>query len=182
MQTKETIRTQISAIRKALSAEEVRTFSQQIVEKIEQDTLFRQAKHILIYSPIQNEVDICSLMEKFNTTKQFYLPVVIGNGAMEIRPYTPETELRSGKFQILEPEVSSTCSSKIDLIICPGVAFDYAKSRLGRGGGYYDRHLAKVQDVMICAVAYDFQVLEQLLPTDIHDQKMHCIYTPTQKI
>lgn len=182
MHRKTTIRTEISALRKAMSAEEVHDFSQQIIQKLEKDAVFQSAQHVLLYSSIQNEVTISQLMEKYNTTKQFYLPVVIGKGEMEIRPYTPETELHAGKFGITEPTGNAIPQHTIDLIICPGVAFDHLRNRLGRGGGYYDRYLSEAKNCTIYAVAYDFQILRHALPTDAHDQKMQHIFTPSRRI
>ena len=182
MTTKETIRTEISALRKAMGEEEVHDCSQKIIRRLECDTVFLSARHILVYSAIQNEVNLASLVERWKGKKQFYLPVVVGDGEMEIRPYTSETSMELGKFGILEPAGNAISHNKIDLIICPGVAFDAEKNRLGRGGGYYDRYLSHTLNSVIYAVAYDFQVLAPSLPTHTHDKKMHRIFTPNRII
>lgn len=55
----------------------------------------------------------------------------------------------------------------VDLFIAPGVAFDQAGNRLGRGGGYYDRLLAGV-DVPIIGLAYTCQIVSRL-PREKYD-------------
>ena len=57
-------------------------------------------------------------------------------------------------------------------MIMPGVAFDNANNRVGYGGGFYDRFLEKHPGILRVAVAFDFQVLEQVPtePTDICPQ------------
>ncbi|MCA9312319.1 MAG: hypothetical protein KDA21_13985, partial [Phycisphaerales bacterium] len=75
---------------------------------------------------------------------------------------------------------------EIDLILVPGLAFDTAGRRLGRGGGVYDRYLARVCDVegrgqvtrgpLLCGVCFEIQVWEDL-PTEDHDVGMDLIIT-----
>lgn len=58
------------------------------------------------------------------------------------------------------------------LMIMPGVAFDRENHRVGYGGGFYDRFLEKHPDIRRVAVAFDFQILDQVPtePTDICPQ------------
>jgi len=61
-------------------------------------------------------------------------------------------------------------------MIMPGAAFDIDFHRLGYGKGYYDRYLADNLNITKVAVAYDFQVLEQI-PQDEFDIACDCIIT-----
>ena len=58
----------------------------------------------------------------------------------------------------------------IDLVVVPGIAFDRLGNRLGRGGGYFDRFLAKLKkrNIPMFGLAFKFQVLKQL-PVLSHD-------------
>jgi 5-formyltetrahydrofolate cyclo-ligase len=60
--------------------------------------------------------------------------------------------------------------SEIDLLVVPALAFDRAGNRLGRGGGFFDRVLAKFTGVSV-GLAFDFQMLEKI-PTEDFDQKV----------
>ena len=66
----------------------------------------------------------------------------------------------------------------LDLIVVPGLAFSMKHlTRLGRGGGYYDRLLAPSQcRARRIALAHDFQILDEL-PVEAHDQRVHEILT-----
>jgi 5-formyltetrahydrofolate cyclo-ligase len=89
-------------------------------------------------------------------------------------------ELVSGKFRIQEPPPEARCIpwKELDLVLVPGVAFDRAGRRLGRGRGFYDRLLAEVPGIK-CGVAYDWQILTEV-PSEPHDIMMDFVLTPSQ--
>ncbi|MBQ72155.1 MAG: 5-formyltetrahydrofolate cyclo-ligase [Planctomycetaceae bacterium] len=61
----------------------------------------------------------------------------------------------------------------LDAILVPGVAFTPAGDRLGRGGGYYDRLLARTPDrVMRIGICHRVQIVDRL-PVQPHDARMH---------
>ena len=62
------------------------------------------------------------------------------------------------------------------LIIIPGVAFDRQKCRIGYGKGFYDRYLAKNKIEHKIALAFDFQVLENI-PFNEYDIMPNMIIT-----
>jgi 5-formyltetrahydrofolate cyclo-ligase len=71
---------------------------------------------------------------------------------------------------------------KIDLIVTPGLAFDARGSRLGRGGGFYDRFLAEPQLVAArVGIALDEQIVDAV-PTDSWDVSMHAVVTDTRTV
>lgn len=68
--------------------------------------------------------------------------------------------------------------ASLDVILVPGLAFSSKHlTRLGRGGGYYDRLLAHPQcNARRIALAHDFQIMDEL-PIEAHDQRVHQIIT-----
>jgi 5-formyltetrahydrofolate cyclo-ligase len=72
------------------------------------------------------------------------------------------------------------------LVVTPGLAFDEKMRRLGRGGGYYDRFLARLRalpGIRCTAVAFclDEQVVDRL-PHDVRDQPVDGIVTDRRTI
>jgi 5-formyltetrahydrofolate cyclo-ligase len=99
----------------------------------------------------------------------------------EMAEVSSETQYRIGHYGIKEP-LSPTPfpMNQIDLIAVPGVAFDRAGNRLGRGGGYYDRLLDGFPGVSV-AVAFSFQILHQI-PHEAHDRPVDSLITEREII
>jgi 5-formyltetrahydrofolate cyclo-ligase len=67
----------------------------------------------------------------------------------------------------------------VDAVLCPGLAVDGSGLRLGRGGGSYDRALARVTPaVWSCVLLFADEVLDTDLPADPHDQRVDAAVTP----
>ncbi len=68
-----------------------------------------------------------------------------------------------------------------DLIIVPLLAFDRSGGRLGQGGGYYDRTLARLRaagPLLAVGLAYAAQEVERV-PMDAFDQRLDGVLTET---
>ena len=165
--------------RRVMSASDRQMYSQQILEQLEQMTCFREAKTVLLYYPVQNEVDVLPLVKKYKHEKTLLFPVSHRRG-MTVHPYAGNAHMHRGKFGIPEP-TTPEYTGDIDLVIVPAVAFDAKGRRLGRGGGYYDRFIKKQPHATLIGVGYDFQLVEEV-PTLRHDQKVHRIILPSQTI
>ena len=86
-------------------------------------------------------------------------------------------ELEPGCFGINCPAKNSPKLDldEIDLLAVPGLAFDRAGDRLGRGGGFFDRVLEKFTGISV-GLAFDFQIVEKV-PVEGFDQKVGKIVT-----
>ena len=166
--------------RRIMSPEEVAAESGRIIAQIEQMSAFREAKTVLLFYPIHNEVDLRPLLTKYKGQKIFLLPVTHRH-SMEVRPYDGEDMMRRGRLGVPEPQ-TSTYRGHIDLIIVPGVVFDQHRHRIGRGGGYYDRFLRKQLTAKKVGVCYSFQLKKHTIPHSWRDQKLDRIITPQQTI
>jgi len=94
------------------------------------------------------------------------------------------TLLVPGLFGVREPDASATAipPDAIDLFVVPGVAFDRAGNRLGRGGGHYDRLLARAR-VDACRIGVclaDRLAVE--LPIDAWDRPMSGVGTALEVV
>ncbi len=174
------LRTIVEQKRRVYPAEQAAADSQAVVGKIEQSAAFRNARTVLLYYPIHNEVDLRPLLDKYCDSKTMLLPVT-HRKAMEIRPYTGKACLKQGYAHIPEPQTPAY-TGKIDLILVPGVVFDRKGHRIGRGGGYYDRFLKKHKKACKLGVAYDFQLKHHNLPQTWRDQPLDGVITPLETI
>ena len=165
--------------RRVMSASDRQMYSQQILDQLEQMTCFLEAKTILLYYPIQNEVDVLPLVKKYKREKTLLFPVSHRRG-MTVHPYAGNEHMHRGKFGIPEP-TTPAYDGEIDLVIVPAVAFDAKGRRLGRGGGYYDRFIKKLTHTVLVGVGYDFQLVDEV-PASRHDQRVHRIILPSKTI
>lgn len=165
--------------RRVMSAQDCQMYSQQILDQLEKMTCFREAKTVLLYYPIQNEVDVLPLVKKYKNEKTLLFPVSHRYG-MTVHPYAGNKNMHRGKFGIPEP-TTPAYEGEIDLVIVPAVAFDEKGRRLGRGGGYYDRFIKKLTHAVLVGVGYDFQLVDEV-PAARHDQRVHRIILPSKTI
>ena len=96
------------------------------------------------------------------------------------RRWRPDTALGEGPMHVLEPLEGEIVEDRdIDTVLVPGLAFDRRGHRLGFGGGWYDRMLARCRpDALFCAVAFEEQIFEEV-PAEPHDIQVHWIATPS---
>ena len=163
-----------------MTPEEVTEQSGRIIAQLERMSAFQEAKTVLLYYPIHNEVDMRPLLDKYAGQKTFLFPVT-HRRSMEVRPYDGEDMMRKGRYGVPEPQ-TETYHGSIDLIIVPGVVFDQHCHRIGRGGGYYDRFLLKHPQAKKIGVCYSFQLKKHGMPHSLRDRKMDRIITPLQTI
>jgi len=87
---------------------------------------------------------------------------------------------------IFFPKLQEPCAGKLvfpNYIIMPLLAFDLNLSRLGMGGGFFDRTIEFLKkqnsQIITIALAYDVQRADNMLPIDNSDQKLDFIVTET---
>lgn len=100
---------------------------------------------VAIFAALADEPDLARLHQHRPGLRWVY-PLVPESGPLSFHRVDDPSELMSGHFGIREPEATlhpGVEITKIDLFLCPGLAFDTRGARLGRGAGHYDRALAK---------------------------------------
>lgn len=136
----------------------------------------QEAHGLMLYHSLPDEVGLTEVLACYATSKQLYLPKVVGD-SLTLHAYSGPDDVRRGAYNILEPITPAmTTWSDIDVIVVPGVAFDSEGYRLGRGKGYYDRFLSEVHkqrlSPYLIGVCFDFQYVVAV-PYEAHDWRMH---------
>ncbi len=124
------------------------------------DLAFIRSRHIAIYWPQQGELDPRPIAQHaWRLGKKIYLPVLspLNLNQLSFARFTTHSKLTLNRFGIVEPHATCVSASQMDLIICPLVAFNAQGYRLGMGGGFYDRTLAKTFGARTYGFAYSWQ-------------------------
>ena len=172
MEEKKAIRKQIFAKRKQCTDEQIESWSRLLTSRLVQLPEFLQADRLLVYADYNHEVMTGFLIrEAWKAGKEVAVPKVVGKDMVFYR-LTDFSQLKPGYFGISEPDEGEIVDWENALMIMPGVAFDRENHRVGYGGGFYDRFLEKHPHLKRIAVAFDFQILDQVPtePTDICPQ------------
>ncbi|RUA27430.1 MAG: 5-formyltetrahydrofolate cyclo-ligase [Bacteroidetes bacterium] len=173
---KNELRKKVKELKSNYSFEEKKKKSEAIFQQIEQDRDFKRAHIVLAYWSMPDEVYTHDFIKKWASTKTFLLPVVDGSDLILKKFEGVDKMKEEGKYKILEPQGDAfTDFDMIDYAIIPGVAFDKFNSRLGRGKGYYDKTLGKLEAKKI-GVCFDFQYFD-VVPVDQYDIPMDFVVT-----
>ncbi len=137
---------------------------------------FIQAKTVLFYLSFDGEVDTVRMIkDAIRQGKKVALPVLRKENAEMFASLVDDIdkEVVSGPYGTRHPKeeyIRPVSPEAIDLVVVPGVAFDEAGNRLGRGKGYYDRFLSRLPDhVPTVGLAFDFQIIKEFPPLEPHD-------------
>ncbi len=156
--------------------EERRRKSSRIARKLFLLKEYAKAKTVLFYLSFDGEVDTAGMIiESLKQGKRVAVPVL----QTDRRALFPsllkdiETETARGPHGTRHPKdayIRPIEPRELDLVVVPGLAFDEAGNRLGRGMGYYDRFLSRLPEhVPTIGLAFAFQIVEPFPPLEPHD-------------
>jgi 5-formyltetrahydrofolate cyclo-ligase len=140
-----------------------------------------------VYLSFDGEVDLSELMETATRSgKTIVLPVINrrSDPGMCFHRYRSGDSVRCNRFGIREPCLSDRSRirpSSIGLVLMPVVGFDRSGTRLGMGGGFYDRYFAQLADRSglhnrLVGVAFECQKVKSL-PRHAWDIPMTAVVT-----
>lgn len=181
---RQTLRREIGNRRDALSPEQVTAYSRSITNKLMILEPLLNARTIMGYASIRNEVDLHFFLdEQAARGRTILLPRVEKNGMLAAVEFTGWQHTRPGAFNIMEPRTADHFDiGDIDAVIVPGLVFDGKGYRLGYGKGYYDRFLKTLsKNTFICGVCYDFQIVDNVDP-HTEDVPVHWIVTEKSEL
>lgn len=181
---KKTLRNKILKVRDSLNIKEKEIMDNRILNQLINYELYINAKSIFIYLSFGTEIDTNKIINKaLEDKKEVYIPKIYKEDkSMKAIKLNSFKDLKKNSMGILEPIDDSNFieKEKIDLIIVPGVVFDFKGNRIGYGGGYYDRYLEPIKDVRNKVVlAYDLQIIDSI-ESEPHDITFDYIITNTK--
>lgn len=141
---------------------------------------------VAAYVSVGSEPDTRSLLfALWKRGTYVLLPLLRPDGDLDWASFEGPDSLVAGPRGLLEPSEPPrgvTAITSADLVIAPALAVDRRGSRLGRGGGSYDRALARVGPaVLTIALLYDGELLDDL-PAGDRDQPVRAVARPSEGI
>ena len=183
---KKILRNKVLSIRNSLDKIVKESMDQEIYNKLITSDLYKKSNNIFVYLSFGSEVETKNIINKaIEDKKKVYIPKIYKEDkSMKAIRLKSFNDLKENSMGILEPIDDSNYINKkdIDLILVPGVVFDFNGNRIGYGGGYYDRYLKDIKEIRNKLVlAYDFQIIDSINP-ESHDVVFDYIITNTQFI
>ena len=178
---KKALRKHVRALKREMPAALAEIESQNVISILENLPIFKEAKVIMAYWSMDDEVDIRKAIIRWSESKRVILPVVDGESLL-LKEFSGLEELKPGDlFSIPEPTGSIISDSKrIELIVVPGVAFSKKLQRMGRGKAYYDHLLDSLSAVRV-GICFSCQLFDEI-PCEPHDLLMDFVITPNELI
>ncbi|MBR5381035.1 MAG: 5-formyltetrahydrofolate cyclo-ligase [Oscillospiraceae bacterium] len=175
---KAALRRDMRARTAALSGEYIEKSDAGIFENVVALPEYAAAGAVFVYYSLDREPDTHRLVRRaLDDGKTVAMPRVLGGGRLEHLRVNSTDELLPSRYGLLEPiELAERVEpTEGDIVIVPAAAYAKDGSRLGRGGGYYDRFLAACP-AFTAGLARE-RLLLDTLPTEPHDMRVACIVT-----
>ena len=138
----------------------------------------------MAFAPMDDEPDITPLLRSLlarGVTVAMPRFDWVGGNLIPMRLLSLEQDLEmlvvSEKPRVRVPRagLETVSTAEIDVVLVPGLAFDGAGGRLGRGKGFYDHFLPTLRaDAFTCAVCFGVQVIEAV-PMEPHDVRLMAV-------
>ena len=181
---KSVLRKEILNKRNSLSDTQISSKSKSIQDKLIGSREFSESKSIGVYIPIGSEVQTDEIIRNaLESEKIVLLPRIVLNDLyyFVVDKHDFDRDLFDvSKFGIKEPKKTNMELEHIDLIIVPGIVFDYYGYRIGYGYGYYDKYMATGKYSKSIGLAYDFQVAKNPIPKFEYDKKINILITESR--
>jgi 5-formyltetrahydrofolate cyclo-ligase len=171
------LRARLLAARAASSAASREAASRAVVSRLLELPEVMSAGVVASYVGVGTELPTVPLLDALVARGVVVLlPVLLPDDGLAWGSY--EGVLVAGRRGMSEPPASGRSLAEADVVVVPGVAYDAAGRRLGRGGGSYDRCLPSVS-VPVVGLALDGEVVAQV-PVEPHDARVDVVVTPTR--
>ncbi|MEU8005812.1 5-formyltetrahydrofolate cyclo-ligase [Catellatospora sp. NPDC049111] len=182
---KRELRAAVLAARRALTPAALDEADTALAARLPELVARGAALTVCAYVPMVGEPGGPGLPDRLAATPgvaRVLLPVLRPDRDLDWAAYAGPESLVPAAFGLREPtgpRLGVTGITTADLVLVPAVAVDRSGTRLGRGGGSYDRALARVRGgVPVIALLYDGELLDGI-PAEAHDQRVHGALMPS---
>ncbi len=187
---KRMLRREILAVRNTLTADDVREAAVALAGRALELPELARARTVAAYVSVGSEPGTLTLLDALRARGvRVLLPALLPDNDLDWGAYTGEGSLarvqHGGKMALFEPaaeRLGADAVTAADAVLLPGLAVDARGIRLGRGGGSYDRVLARLERAgahpALVVLLYDSEVVERV-PSQTHDRPVHAVVTPS---
>jgi 5-formyltetrahydrofolate cyclo-ligase len=187
---KRTLRRELLAVRNRLTADDVRESAEALAGRALELPELAHARTVAAYVSVDSEPGTLALLDALRARGvRVLLPALLPDNDLDWGAYTGEGSLarvqHGGKMALFEPtgeRLGPDAVTTADVVLLPGLAVDARGMRLGRGGGSYDRVLARLERAdahpALVVLLYDSEVVERV-PEEPHDRPVHAVVTPS---
>lgn len=184
--TKREIRCAVLEARRELPADDVREAPQALAGHALELPELAGARTVAAYVSVGREPGTRPLLDALRVRGvRVLLPVLLPDDDLDWAVYEGEDGLVRARLGLLEPvgpRLGREAVTGADAVLLPGLAVDGEGVRLGRGGGSYDRVLARLADAGVrpplVVLLYDGEVLARV-PAEPHDRPVLAAVTPS---
>lgn len=138
-------------------------------------------RKVALYAAVRGEVGTDRIRDGYLAGgADLFYPRPASDGTLRFFPHRGGDRWELGKYGIREPRVDPGMAGTrngFDLVVVPGLAFDPAGRRLGKGYGFYDRFLAELADgTETVGLAFSWQLLPEV-PVESWDVPVGVVVT-----
>jgi 5-formyltetrahydrofolate cyclo-ligase len=184
------LRREFLAVRNRLTADDVREAATALAGRALELPELARARTVAAYVSVESEPGTPALLDALCARGvRVLLPALLPDHDLDWGAYTGEGSLErvqhGGKMALFEPageRLGPDAVTTADVVLLPGLAVDARGMRLGRGGGSYDRVLARLERAgahpALVVLLYDSEVVEHV-PAEAHDRPVQAVVTPS---
>lgn len=187
LELKKHLRQRMRIKRQLLSENQQHAAGQALLYQLKNSTILNQLTSVALYLAADGEIDPSAIIEYcWAQGKEVYLPVLDPHRQNQLLfvQYLSDTPMVRNKYDIAEPAApykKTIDARQLDVVMLPLVAFDKSGSRMGMGGGYYDRSFSfKASDKAVkpdlVGLAHELQRVDKL-PVESWDIPLSMIAT-----
>ncbi|MEV3968181.1 5-formyltetrahydrofolate cyclo-ligase [Streptomyces sp. NPDC050698] len=187
---KRSLRREILAVRNGLTADDLRETSAALAARALELPELARAGTVAAYVSVGSEPGTLALLDALRAGGvRVLLPALLPDNDLDWGEYRGEGSLarirHGGRMTLWEPageRLGPDAVTTADAVLLPGLAVDARGMRLGRGGGSYDRVLARLERAgahpALVVLLYDAEVVAHV-PEEPHDRPVHAVVTPS---